>query len=258
MLMQRSGNTILITGGSAGIGLALAAKFLELGNEVIVTGRRQTKLDEAKAAHPGLHTYASDVGDVEAVASLVQVVRANHPTLNVLINNAGIMLYKNLRSPSRNLETLTAELDVNVAGTIRMNSAFIDLLRQNKGTIVNVSSGLAYVPLPCAPIYCATKAAIHSYTVSLRFQLADQGVDVIELMPPAVDTDLNANLDPNAGVKLMPLDVLVAATFKGLWAGHAEIRPGQAGQLHMMSRIAPGFINGQLAKASLSMIPEPE
>ncbi len=256
--MQLQDNTILITGGSSGIGLALATKFLELGNEVIITGRRQEKLDAAKAAHPQLHTYRSDVGDPQAIKDLAQTLRADHPKLNVLINNAGIIAYKNLRSPSRDLEDLTRELTVNVAGKIRMTSAVIDLLTANKGTVINVSSGLAYVPLPCAPIYCATKAAIHSYTVSLRFQLADSGVTVVELMPPATETDMNANMDPNAGVKLMPVKDLVAATMKGLRAGHAEIRPGQAGQLHMMSRIAPGFINGQLAKATMGMIPPPE
>ncbi len=256
--MQLQGNTILITGGSAGIGLALAEKFLQLGNEVIITGRRQEKLDEAKVAHPALHTYRSDVSDVEAVTELAQLLKEHHPELNVLINNAGIMLYKNLSSPSRDLATLTNELDINVAGTIRMTSALVDLLAQNKGTIINVSSGLAFVPLACAPIYSATKAAVHSYTVSLRYQLKESGVSVVELAPPAVDTAMNANLDPNAGVKLMSLDEFVAATIKGLRAGHEEIRPGQANQLRFMSRLAPGFITGQLAKASLTMLPPPE
>lgn len=256
--MKLSGNTILITGGSAGIGLALAQKFVELSNKVIITGRNAERLQAAKAATPALETIQSDAADPAAVQALADNIAANHPKLNVLVNNAGVMRPTNLRSPSKDLARLTAELDTNLAGPIRMVSAFVDRIKANKGTIVNVSSGLAFVPLQSAPIYCATKAAVHSYTMSLRQQLADEGVEVIELAPPAVRTELIGDLPEDGDFKLITTDQLVKATIKGLRAGQIEIRPGQANQLYWMSRIAPGFINAQLEKGSKALIPPPE
>jgi uncharacterized oxidoreductase len=160
--MKLNNRTILITGGSAGIGLAFALKYLELGNEVIVTGRRQTLLDEVKRKYFKLHTIQSDISDPQQIAVLAKRMKADFPKLNVLINNAGMSLYKNLTSSVENLEGLTAEMNTNVGGVIRMTSAFMNILKANKGTIINVSSALAFVPMPCIPIYCATKAAIHS------------------------------------------------------------------------------------------------
>src|SRR5205085_2108478 len=145
--MKLTGRTILITGGSAGIGLAFALKFLELGNEVIVTGRRQAVLDAVKAQHPKLHTIQSDVADPAQIASLATRLKADFPKLDVLINNAGIGEAKNLRAPAENLPGLMNEMDVNVGGVIRVTSALIDLLTANRGTVINVSSGLAFVPV---------------------------------------------------------------------------------------------------------------
>ena len=253
--MKLTGRTILITGGSAGIGLAFAHKFVELGNEVIVTGRRQAVLDQVKAKYPKLHTLQSDVADPAQIAALAVRVKADFPRLDVLMNNAGIMLYKNLRAPAADLTELTREMDINVGGVLRMTSAFIDLLTANKGTLINVSSGLAFVPLPCAPIYCATKAAIHSYTQSLRFQLEETGVEVIELMPPAVKTDMTAALPDGDGLTLITTDKLVRLSFAALKAGTLEVLPGQSKQLALMRRIAPGFINRQLWKVAKQLVP---
>src|SRR5205823_519847 len=150
---------------------------------------------------------------------------------------------------------LMAEMNINVGGVIRMTSAFIDILAANKGTVINVSSGLAFVPLPSAPIYSATKAAIHSYTQSLRFQLEETGVEVIELMPPAVKTDLAADLAKGNDITLMTTEELVRQTFASFKAGALEIRPGQAKQLALMRRLAPDFINGRLWKASKKLVP---
>jgi uncharacterized oxidoreductase len=147
-----------------------------------------------------------------------------------------------------------AEMNINVGGVIGMTSAFIDILTVNKGTVINVSSALAFVPLPSAPIYSATKAAIHSYTQSLRFQLQETGVEVVELMPPAVKTDLTGDL-PEGSLKLITTDELVKQSFASLRAGHLEIRPGQAKQLAFLRRLAPDFINGQLWKASKKLVP---
>jgi uncharacterized oxidoreductase len=252
--MKLTGRTILITGGSAGIGLAFALKFLELGNEVIVTGRRQAVLDEVKAKHPRLHILQSDVADPTQIAALAVHVKAEFPRLDVLMNNAGVMQYKNLRVPAVDLAGLAAEMNINVGGVIGMTSAFIDILTANKGTVINVSSALAFVPLPAAPIYSATKAAIHSYTQSLRFQLEETGVEVIELMPPGVKTDMTADLG-EGGVSLITTEELVKQSFVSLKAGALEIRPGQSKQLAFMRRLAPDFINGQLWKASKRLVP---
>jgi uncharacterized oxidoreductase len=252
--MKLTNRTILITGGSAGIGLAFALKFLELGNRVIVTGRRQAVLDDVKAKHPALHTVQSDVADPAQISTLVQTIQRDFPKLDVLVNNAGISRYKNLSVPASDLAELMTEVNVNIGGVIRMTSAFIDLLKINKGTLINVSSALAYVPLPCLPIYCATKAAIHSYTQSLRFQLEDTGVEVIELMPPAVRTEMTADL-PDEGLTLITTDKLVALSIASLKRGAIEVRPGQSAQLALLRRVAPDFINRQLWKAAKPLVP---
>ncbi|QEE26569.1 SDR family NAD(P)-dependent oxidoreductase [Terriglobus albidus] len=239
--MKLTHRTILITGGSAGIGLTFALKFLELGNEVIVTGRRQSVLDELKKNYPKLHTIQSDVADAAQVAALARRVKTDYPKLDVLMNNAGIMLHRNLQVPTADLDGLTTEIDVNLSGLIRMNSAFIDILTANKGTLINVSSGLAFVPLSSAPIYCATKAAVHSYTQSLRFQLEESGVEVIELMPPAVKTALSADLPEGGVVSLITTDELIKQTFAAFKNGKLEIRPGQANLLALMRRLAPSM-----------------
>ena len=253
--MKLTGRTILITGGSAGIGLAFALKFLELGNTVIVTGRRQAVLDEVKAKYPKLHTIQSDVADPAQIAALAMRVKAEFPKLDVLMNNAGIMLHKNLKVPAADLDGLMAEVNINLGGVIRTTSAFIDILGANKGTVINVSSALAFVPLPSAPIYCATKAAVHAYTQSLRFQLEEAGVEVIELMPPGVKTAMTAELSEGEGVTLITTDELIKQSFAGFTAGKLEIRPGQSNQLALMRRIAPNFINRQLWKASRNLVP---
>ena len=252
--MKLTGRTILITGGSAGIGLAFALKFLELGNEVIVTGRRQAALDEVKAKHPKLHIIQSDAADTAQIAALAARVKVEFPKLDVLMNNAGILLYKNLKATTSDLDGLMAEMNINVGGVLRTMSAFVDILTANKGTVINVSSGLAFVPLPPAPVYSATKAAIHSYTQSLRFQLEETGVEVIEIMPPAVKTDLTAAF-PEGEVTLITTEELVKQSFASLKTGALEIRPGQAKQLAIMLRLAPGFINRQLWKASKKLVP---
>jgi uncharacterized oxidoreductase len=195
------------------------------------------------------------VADPTQIASLAKRVKASFPKLDVLMNNAGIMLHKNLAAPAADLGGLTAELDINLGGVIRMTSAFIDILTANRGTVINVSSGLAFVPLSSAPIYCATKSAVHSYTQSLRFQLEQSGVEVIELMPPAVKTDLSADLPEGGLVALISTDELLKQTFSAFKKGKLEIRPGQANLLALMRRLAPGFMNRQLWKASMELVP---
>ena len=252
--MRLTGRTILITGGSAGIGLAFALKFLELGNEVIVTGRRQAVLDAVKSRYPRLHTIQSDIADPAQIAALAARVKADFPRLDVLMNNAGVGVAMDLKTPASDLAALTNEVDINLGGVIRMSSAMIDILTANKGTIINVSSGLAFVPLPSNAIYSATKAAVHSYTQSLRFQLEHSGVEVIELMPPAVRTDLTDEFAEH-GISMISTEELVKQSFAALRSGRVEIRPGQTRQLAFMRRLAPNFINRQLWKASKGLVP---
>jgi uncharacterized oxidoreductase len=252
--MKLTDRTILITGGSDGIGLAFALKFAALGNKVIVTGRRQAQLDMVKAKYPQIQTIRSDVADPGQIAALAERINADFPELDVLVNNAGISRYKNLSVPAPDLADLMTEMNINVGGVVRMTSAFIDILKANKGTLINVSSALAFVPLPCLPIYCATKAAIHSYTQSLRFQLEDTGVEVIELMPPAVRTEMTADL-PDEGMTLISTDKLVELSIASLKRGALEVRPGQSAQLAFLRRVAPNFINGQLWKAAKPLVP---
>ena len=252
--MKLTGRTILITGGSAGIGLAFALEFLKLGNQVIVTGRRQEVLDALKAEHPELYPIRSDIADPAQVASLAAGLKRNFPKLDVLMNNAGIAVTRNLKVPADDLAGLPAEMDVNVSGVIRTTSALIDILTANRGTVINVSSALAFVPVPAMPIYSATKAAVHSYTQSLRFQLEESGVEVIELMPPAVKTDLASDF-AEAGFKLITTAELVGLTIAALKAGKREIRPGQSNLVALMRRIAPDVINQQFWKASRKLVP---
>lgn len=252
--MRLTGRTILITGGSAGIGLAFALKFLELGNEVIITGRRQEGLDAVKERHPKLHTIQSDIADPKQIAALAARVKSEFPKLDVLMNNAGVGAAMNLKTPASDLAALTSEVDINLGGVIRMTSALIDILTVNRGSIINVSSGLAFVPLPSNAIYSATKAAVHSYTQSLRFQLEASGVEVIELMPPAVKTEMTSEFDEH-GIGMITTGELVKQTLSALRSGVLEIRPGQSKQLAILRRLAPNFINRQLWKASKELVP---
>lgn len=196
--MKTSGNTILITGGASGIGRELAERFHAQGNVVIIAGRRRAHLDAVTAAHPGIVGYQLDVADAAGIAAFAATVTAAHPDLNVLVNNAGIMAAEDL-TRARDLADAEATITTNLLGPIRLTNALIDhLLTKPGATIVNVSSGLAFVPLVSTPTYSATKAAIHSYTVSLREALAGR-VDIIELVPPAVQTDLTPGQSTRAG-----------------------------------------------------------
>ena len=189
--MKTTDNTILITGGATGIGRGLAEAFYARGNRVILAGRRREALDAVVTANPGMHAYVLDVADADAVRAFAQRVTVEHPTLNVLINNAGIMRAERLLAQADHLADAEAMAITNLLGPIRLTAALLPALqKQPRSTIVHVTSGLAFVPLAITPTYSATKAALHSYTQSLRAQLAGTTTEVIELAPPAVQTDL--------------------------------------------------------------------
>ena len=211
--MKTSGNTILMTGGGSGIGEALAHRFHDRGDTVIVAGRRREALEQAAAGRERIHTAVLDVEDPQAVDAFAKRIVEDFPALNVLFNNAGIMKFEDL-TQERDLSDAEATVSINILGPIRLTNALIGhLTTQPDAAIVTVTSGLAFVPLVAAPTYSASKAAIHSYTVSLRAQLEGK-VEVIELAPPGVRTDLTPGQANRPGY--MPLGAFadaVAAQF---------------------------------------------
>lgn len=208
--MHPSGNTILITGGGSGIGRGLAEALQAAGNQVIIAGRRQSALDATTQANPGMQSAILDVEQPGSIQKFASDLIQRFPKLNVLINNAGIMRAENLKSDPVNLADAEAIVATNLLGPIRLTAALLPHLRkQPHATIINVSSGLAFVPLSLTPTYNATKAAIHSYTQSLRYQLRSTAVEVLEIIPPYVQTELmNGAEDPRA----MPLKEYIAET----------------------------------------------
>lgn len=209
--MNLSGNTILITGGGSGIGRALAEALHAEGNTVVIAGRRASALAEVTTANPGMQSIVLDVGDVDAIAAFGARVANDWPTLNVVIHNAGIMIAEDIVSGSWDSAIAEDIVTTNLLGPIRLTAALLPHLRaQPAASVLTVSSGLAFVPLAATPTYNATKAAIHSWSQSLRHQLAGTNVDVIEIVPPAVATDLMPGhaANPNS----MPLDAYIAET----------------------------------------------
>lgn len=208
--MNISGNTILITGGGSGIGRGLAEAFHALGNEVIIAGRRKSVLDETTAANPGMKSASLNIEDADSIRAFAERIQKDYPALNVVIHNAGIMRPENLKSP--NLADAEAIITTNLLGPMRLNAGLLPLLlKQPHSSVMTVSSGLAYVPLALTPTYCATKAAVHSWTQSLRHQLKDTKVEVLEIIPPYVQTELTGAQqasDPRA----MPLKDYIAET----------------------------------------------
>ncbi|MEH7442564.1 SDR family NAD(P)-dependent oxidoreductase [Bacillus sp. JJ1122] len=234
--MKLSGNTILITGGSAGIGLAFAERFLKAGNTVIVTGRRENVLQNAKEKFPDLITRVSDLSTESERVSLFDWVTETYPEVNVLVNNAGIQQRYNLlkADAKKNWDYFNKEITTNIEAPFHLSMLFAPFFaKKEEATIINVTSGLAFTPFAIAPIYSATKAALHSFTVSLRHQLSESSVEVIEVAPPAVNTDLGgAGLHTHGE----PLDAFADGIFKGLAEGKQEIGYGSSVERLRMSR----------------------
>jgi len=254
--MKTSNNTILITGGTSGIGFELATQFVQLGNTVIITGRDAARLAVAQKKLPEVHTVQSDVSDPKAIPLLFDKVTKDFPGLNMLINNAGIMRTINLHNTGGDaggdLSDITREIETNLSGLVRMVKQFLPHLKsQENAAIVNVSSGLAFIPFPISPVYCATKAGVHSFTQSLRVQLKNTRIKVLELAPPATETPLltgDFHPDDMKGISVMSVAKMVGQAIQGLRKDQLEIRPGLSNVLKLMSRIAPQFMLNQLSK----------
>jgi uncharacterized oxidoreductase len=216
--MQLSGRTILLTGGSSGIGLALAHRLVAAGNVVIATGRREGALDEVRRVLPSVVTIPSDMGSAASRTGLAAQLVARFPALDVVINNAGIQRKVDLLQPEP-WEQTREEIAINLEGPIHLTALLLPhLLARPSATLVNVSSGLAFVPLAAAPVYSATKAALHSYTLSLRHQLRGTSVEVVEVVPPAVHSNLGGS--HAFGV---PTDEYADSVMAQLGEGRAEV-----------------------------------
>lgn len=223
--MELNGRVVLVTGGGSGIGLALATRFLAAGSRVIICGRRESALRAAAAAHPGLITRVCDVSDEGERVALAAWVAEEHPDLDVLVNNAGVQRRVRLTEPEPWSAT-HGEIAVNFDAAVHLALLLLPHLQTRpRAAILNVTSGLAFAPIAAMPIYCATKAALHSFTLSLRHQLAGSTVRVIEIIPPAVDTDLGG---PGLHTFGVPLDEFADAAMARLVAGEVEIAYGSA------------------------------
>jgi uncharacterized oxidoreductase len=249
--MKLKGKTILITGGTSGIGLELAKHLLAAGNTVLITGRNSARIQKAQQELQGVHVFRSDSSEPSEIGLLHQEVLSRFPKLDVVINNAGIMrnLNLNVASPS----DITSEIEINLSGPILLNQLFLPhLKKQSEALIVNVSSGLALIPFTISPVYSAAKAGLHAYTKCLRAQMKGTSVRVIELLPPGTETPLFRGefAREMKGQKGMDVTVLVKQAIAGIEADKDEVRPGLTKILNLMSRVAPNFMMAQIARMS--------
>ena len=231
--MDPGSRTVLVTGGASGIGYALAERFLRAGSRVLLCGRREEKLREAKAKHPEIHARACDLArEADRIALFDWVVR-EFPDADTLVNNAGIQERLDL-ARSDSWPRAREEIAINLEAVIHLSMLFVPhLARQREPAILNITSGLAFAPLATVPVYCATKAALHSFTLSLRRQLSATNIRVVEIAPPAVDTDLGG---PGLHTFGVPIDELVDAVMPRFQAGELEIAYGFAEQSSRASR----------------------
>ncbi|MCW9705672.1 SDR family oxidoreductase [Fodinibius salsisoli] len=237
--MAPTNNTILITGGSSGIGLELAKQFIQKQNNVLICGRSLDKLEAAQRQLPDLDYLQCDISDKEGCKKLVQWVEQQHPSCNILINNAAIVHMEHFAEDNLIVEKAEAEIQTNLMGPIRLTKLFLPILRSNdKPNIINITTGLVYVPRVKYPFYNATKAALHSFTQVLRAQLTNSPISVTEVLFPAVDTPWHEGSPPDIAISA---EQAVNKMLKGLGSDKKEIRVGKVGLLYTLSRIAPNF-----------------
>ncbi len=238
--MKMRSNTIFITGGTSGIGKGLAEAFHRLGNQVIISGRREDRLRSVCASNPGMRHFVMDVTDLPSIRNTARKVIDEFPALNCVFNNAGMQRRHDFAGGKPvDDAAVVAEIQTNLLGLIRVSSEFLPHLKNQQGaTLLNVSSGLAFVPLSIFPVYCATKAAVHSFSLSLRRQLKDSKIKVIELIPPYVATELGGGATAPAGaLRQMPLETFVVETMKELEGDEDEIAIG--GATNLLGATAP-------------------
>ncbi|SDF11055.1 SDR family oxidoreductase [Epilithonimonas hungarica] len=242
--MELKNSTVLITGGTSGIGLELVRQLTEHGAKIIVTGRTLEALYNAKAKFPNIHIFQSDVSNPKDIEQLYKDVTEQFPDLNIIINNAGQMRLIDLQDRSLDLENINREVTTNLSGTIQMIHQFLPhLLKKKSAGIVNVSSGIAFMPYSAAPIYSATKAGVRAYTQALRLQLENTNVKVFEMIPPGVNTNLQNEwaIKPNPRM-MMDVDKMVNVAIKGMLQDKKELKPVPISILKLASRLFPSMM----------------
>jgi uncharacterized oxidoreductase len=237
--MELRGRTVLVTGGSTGIGFRLAAELLAMGCTVLACGRREDRLARARQELPGLVTRVCDVSRPADREALLEWAVSAYPRLSLLVNNAGIQRRVDLTAGTKDLPEAEAEIAINLVATVALSLLFAPHLASWPGSaILNVSSGLAFVPIAAMPVYCATKAAIHSFSVSLRHQLAAKGVRVFEAIPPTTDTELDQGRRPPQARGIPAVEV-ARAVLQAVEGDQEEIPVGEAVGLVEGSRTDP-------------------
>ena len=229
--MNVKGNVVLITGGATGIGLSLVKEFVDAGNEVIICGRRQDKLDDAKKLFPSIQTKQFDLSLSKEREALYKWIKTNFPKLNILINNAGIQRGVDFRKGIEAIKTIDNEIAINLEAPIQLCAYFIPLLQtQKESAIINVTSGLGFIPSVAMPVYSATKAALHSFSITLRRQLQNTSIKVFEIIPPMVDTDLDKGERRKRGLTYFGItaDQTAKESFEAIQNNQYEFAVGEA------------------------------
>lgn len=242
--MELKNSTVLITGGTSGIGLAFVKELTEIGANVIVTGRKLDALNETKKQFPKVHTFQSDVSNPKDIEQLYKDVTQQFPDLNIIINNAGLMRLIDLQDTSLDLENINREVTTNLTGTIQMVHQFLPhLLSKKSAGIVNVSSGIALMSYSSAPIYSASKAGVRAYTQALRLQLEDTNVNVFEMIPPGVKTNLQNEWikQPDQNM-MMTADKVVAMAIDGVLKDKEELKPFLIRIIKFATRLMPNVL----------------
>ncbi|APX72349.1 SDR family NAD(P)-dependent oxidoreductase [Companilactobacillus allii] len=256
--MKLNNNTILVTGGTSGIGLSFALRLMNMNNNVIIVGRSQKKIDKLLNEHPKLSGIAADISDPLDVQILTDKIKKDFPDLNIVLNSAGIMRQYDLFDENLPITELTAEIQTNLNGTIYITKSLLPILRkQNESMIVNISSLLSLLPVSDSPIYSATKAGIHMYTVALREQVRFSGanIHIVELLPPLVtETNLTTQYDNAVLTKIIssPLSKLVDAGIKGMEKNKPQIDVGFTKLLRQLMKVTPNLITHTWGKQTLT------
>ncbi|PZR30078.1 MAG: short-chain dehydrogenase [Citrobacter freundii] len=255
--MKLINNTILITGGTSGFGLEFARTLIGLGNTVIITGRNSQRLEEVKQQLPAVHTIQSDVSKPAEIIRLYENIIREFPSTNILINNAGEMRKLKLQA-THDLQDITREIEINLMGPIRMVQQFLTHLKsKDAAAILNVTSGIALMPLPISPVYSASKSGLRSYTQALRVQLKNTRIKVFELVAPGSNTPLNdkfMNEDGFNAKLLMPAEKIISSAIRGMQKDNYEIYPGLAKMMRILTRVAPGTLIKQAGKMGASFM----
>jgi short-subunit dehydrogenase involved in D-alanine esterification of teichoic acids len=245
--MKLSNNTVFITGGASGIGLALAKAFIARNNTVIICGRNQDKLAKVKKEIPGIHAVQCDVTNGDDIGKVMEYCFSAELNISILVNNAGIQYRYDFLSERNADEKIREEIEINFTSVARLTYRILPLFKKSpQAAIVNISSFLGIVPKGSAPVYCATKAALHAFSKVLRYQLGHTSIKVFEVLTPLVDTDMTKGREDDAG-KLSP-DALATSILRGMEADQYEIRPGKARMILLMNRLFPSLMERAIRK----------